>query len=172
MRMPTDEELAKIEVTEEDEREFEALRVAIAKALAKARIPVSVDWAFVMLVWVATASSLQGITRPFLLQMVADAYAQHGEPARRTASVRLPPKFSLDDKLQIGPRINRLVGALEAAKIELVEPGTLLGMLCIAGQVFGRMGIAEHLFLEGAGLAYDLADERMAEMAQQSGNKA
>jgi len=165
---PTREELDAIPVSDNDVKEYLAGLARIEKALQKARIPASLEWAFVIMNAAAQALVILGISRE-LFEMFADA-SFGGALGRLSKPGKLPSEMPDLGKLEanLAARVSRLFGALNAARIDLADPDTCPLLLGVAAAEFARNALPLEMFVTGCDAAYTDAETRITAMGKKS----
>lgn len=148
-------EVDKIDVTPDEEREFAEGVRRVGKALTKARIPSTLEWATVLLSTAARTLHVTGMPREMFRDMVEASY-EHSVQTVPKKHQPLPPVPTL---AQLGPMRRRLVNALLDAKIDLQIADTPCWMVALAGDVCAEYGATVPEYLGFADALFTEAEE-------------
>jgi len=165
---PSAEELASIEVTDEDERDYVRHMNDVARALQRARIPGTIDWCAVCIGWVAQVYAVKGMGLDFWLGFIETC-----NEVWQDQKVEGVPAFDgMPKGTDIYPRMMRLKGALERAKLDPVGDDACFALVSLCAKQFARVGVPPTVFHELGRMAFLDAEKRIADMAQKKGGKA
>lgn len=163
MKMPTREELDAVEVTDDDIREWLGNVARLEHALERARIPLTLDWALLMMRFAAQIAATQGMPEPFFMEicrLLFDVSCNEDAAAiLRLAASRRPAPVSPEVLLQTWrARVNRLLRACEAGGFRAAGPEMLHAQLALAARITASYGLPAQHWASGVTNAWHAAE--------------
>jgi hypothetical protein len=166
----TEEELAKIPVSEEEEREMEALVDAVENALDKGRIPPTLDWALTCISWSTQWLCVMGMPSGYFAGVV-DAVVEAAGVDPSTCGI-YTPQIDTHGGTQMAARINRLRGALLKKKIDPGTSDTCMALIIAAVAMLHCQGMGREGIRAACTQAFAQAEERIVAMSKKSEHQA
>jgi hypothetical protein len=161
---PTEAELERIPVTDEEVRATASRVRRIHHALQDARIPPTLAWATITIAGAAQMFSIMGMGPKFFGALAATCTCAPRAGARPSSADIAVPQ-------DVHAKIKRVFFAVRKAKIEDATDQAA-AMLTAAMITLGWLGIPEQLQLELCNACFDDAEQRTALMGQRSQAKA
>jgi len=164
MRMPTQAELDAIPVEDSEIEEWLGYVMQLEKALYKARIPQTIDWAIVLLRFAAQSTSLQNMPHQYFRMICDECY--------NTSNIRHVGKrvltFDLRSLVDANwkARVSRLAMAIHKSKLSATGPEALFGLVLLPSQIFVRGGAPREIWSEACEEVWAAANHAIHVAAQ------